>query len=145
MAVDAFAEDVLADNPIGYWRLGERPGQPAADSSPNGNNGTYNGGITLGQRLRPLLGGDTAALFDGATGDRRPAADRREGELREHDAVRPERAAGRGHVFVELRCPIAGSDFNAAVATSTWTSSSPSATGGPPSPIRPEGRVRSKA
>ena len=119
MAVDAFANEVVVDGPIGYWRFGESLGQPAADSSPNGNDGTYNGGITLG--LPGFQGGDTAALFDGATGivkvtnspesqsaqhydggkgqvgrpDGRPAAACREGELRWDDAVRPKRAAGR--------------------------------------------------
>jgi hypothetical protein len=68
MAVDAFAQDVLADNPVGYWRFGEASGTVAADSSPHGHTGTYNGAITLGQQLRPLLGGDTAARFDGAAG-----------------------------------------------------------------------------
>ena len=65
MAVDAFENEVMADGPVGYWRLRESPGQPAADSSQNGNHGTYNGGITLG--LPGFQGGDTAALFDGAT------------------------------------------------------------------------------
>ena len=62
-----FANAVMTDNPIGYWRLGEAPGiANAADSSGRGNNGTYSGGITLGQP--GFHGGDTAALFDGATG-----------------------------------------------------------------------------
>jgi hypothetical protein len=63
-----FANQVLADGPIGYWRLGEAPGSAsAADSSGRGNNGTYSsGGITLGQP--GFHGGDTAALFDGARG-----------------------------------------------------------------------------
>lgn len=38
----------------------------AADASGNANNGTYSGGITLGQP--GFHGGDTAALFDGVTG-----------------------------------------------------------------------------
>ncbi len=63
-----FTTEVLADGPIGYWRLGEAPGSAsAADSSGHGNNGTYSsGGITLGQP--GFHGGDTAALFDGTTG-----------------------------------------------------------------------------
>jgi Concanavalin A-like lectin/glucanases superfamily/CARDB len=66
-APPSYAAQVLADGPIGYWRLGEAPGSPtAADSSVNGNNGNYTGGITLGQP--GFHGGDTAALFDGATG-----------------------------------------------------------------------------
>ncbi len=67
MAPITFATEVLADGPIGFWRLGEAPGTAsAADASGNANNGTYSGGITLGQP--GFHGGDTAALFDGATG-----------------------------------------------------------------------------
>lgn len=66
MAISNFATEVFADGPIGFWRLGEGPGSViAADASGNGNNGTCSGGITFGQ---PGFDGDTAALFDGATG-----------------------------------------------------------------------------
>ena len=60
-----FANAVLADTPIGYWRLNEMPGAiTALDISGNANHGTYSAtGITLGQP--GLGGGDTAALFDG--------------------------------------------------------------------------------
>jgi hypothetical protein len=69
MALIDYATEVLADGPIGYWRLGEAPGSTsAADSSPSviKNDGKYSGGITLG--LPGFHGGDTAALFDGKTG-----------------------------------------------------------------------------
>jgi hypothetical protein len=67
MAISNFATEVLADGPIGYWRLGERSGSVSAgDASGNGNHGTCSGGITFGQP--GFHGGDTAALFDGATG-----------------------------------------------------------------------------
>jgi hypothetical protein len=63
----------MADGPVGYWRLAETTlSAPAADISPPQppnppNNGTYSAsGITLGQP--GFHGGDTAALFDGATG-----------------------------------------------------------------------------
>lgn len=36
-----YADVVMADAPIGYWRLGEASGTTAADSSGNGYNGTY--------------------------------------------------------------------------------------------------------
>jgi hypothetical protein len=64
----SFAAEVLADEPIGYWRLGEAPGSTrAADASGNANTGSYSSsGITLGQP--GLHSGDTAALFDGVTG-----------------------------------------------------------------------------
>jgi|GEM_PF-1610308 len=67
-APNRYATQVLADGPIGYWRLGESPGATAAaDSSGHGNNGTYSAtGITLGQP--GFHDGDTAALFDGRSG-----------------------------------------------------------------------------
>ena len=75
MAVINFANEVMVDRPIGFWRLGDPPGSmTAADSSVNPITGTLNGnngicspsGITFGQP--GLYGGDTAALFDGLTG-----------------------------------------------------------------------------
>jgi hypothetical protein len=68
MALGTYDTAVLADQPIGYWRLGEAPGSAiAADASGHGNHGNYSSvGITLGQP--GFHGGDTAALFDGATG-----------------------------------------------------------------------------
>jgi len=57
----------MADGPNGYWRLGDGRGSTTAvDSSGNGHDGNVRGGVTLGLRAFPL--GDTAALFDGATG-----------------------------------------------------------------------------
>jgi hypothetical protein len=144
MAVDAFAQDVLADNPVGYWRFGESPGSDAADSSPNGHTGTYHGGVTLGQRLRPLLGGDTAALFDGATGIvtvpnshalnppsiTMEAIVRWDGATGVQQRIVEKESFARttqyglsvqpnGHVFAELRCPVAGAPFNSAIGTSS--------------------------
>jgi hypothetical protein len=141
LAVDAFANEVVADGPVGYWRLGESHGQPAADSSPNGNHGTYNGGITVG--LPGFQGGDTAALFDGATGIIRvpnspslnPPSITMEAKVRwdgptgvQQRIVEKESFAGTtqyglsvqptGHVFVELRCPTAANAFNSVTATS---------------------------
>src|SRR5262245_45056441 len=67
MAISNFAAEVLADGPIGFWRLGEAPGSvTAADSSGNGNNGSCSGTITFGEP--GFHGGDTAALFAGVTG-----------------------------------------------------------------------------
>jgi len=64
-APDAFATAVLALNPLVYWRLGDSSG-PAVDASPNGRDGTYTGGPTLG--ATGLLHGsaDTAVAFDGS-------------------------------------------------------------------------------
>ena len=44
-----YANRVLADSPLGYWRLGEFSGSVAVDSSGNGNDGTYVGNVVLGQ------------------------------------------------------------------------------------------------
>lgn len=38
-----YSPEVLADSPIGYWRLDETSGTTAYDSSGNGRNGTYSG------------------------------------------------------------------------------------------------------
>ena len=60
-----YYSEVLADAPLGYWRLGESSGTTAADSSGNGRNGTYSGTYTLG-----AAGGinavNTAVSFAGA-------------------------------------------------------------------------------
>jgi hypothetical protein len=142
MAVNSFAAEVLADGPSGYWRLAEGPGQPAADSSPNGNDGQYQGGITLG--LPGFHGGDTAALFDGATGivmipnspSLNPSSITMEAKVRwdgptgvQQRIIEKESFAGTtqyglsvqptGHIFVELRCPTAANPFNDVTATST--------------------------
>ena len=44
----AYSEQVLADGPRSYWRLGETSGTSAADVT-GANGGTYGGGVTLGQ------------------------------------------------------------------------------------------------
>lgn len=55
---NAYATEVLADSPNGYWRVGEPSGTSAVDSSGNSNTGTYVNTPTLG-----LAG----ALADGNT------------------------------------------------------------------------------
>lgn len=69
-APDTYAAAVMADTPIGYWRLGEASvTSPAADKSVSGNNGKYSPtGITLGQPGFHSDGIETAALFDGVNG-----------------------------------------------------------------------------
>lgn len=62
-----YREEVLADAPVGYWRLGEASGTVAKDSSGNGRDGTYVGGVTLGA-AGAVGDGNTAARFDGITG-----------------------------------------------------------------------------
>ncbi len=58
-------------NPSAWWKLADAVGSlTALDSSGNGYNGTVSGGVTFGQP--GAISGtpsDTAALFDGSTGD----------------------------------------------------------------------------
>lgn len=64
----AYQDEVLADSPIAYYRLGETSGTVANDSSGYNRNGAYSAtGVTLG--VAGLLSGDTdkAAYFDPAT------------------------------------------------------------------------------
>lgn len=43
-----YDDAVLADSPLGFWRLGETSGIVAADASGHGRDGTYTGGPVLG-------------------------------------------------------------------------------------------------
>lgn len=62
-----YQDEVLSDNPRGYWRFEEAAGPQAADSSGNLLHGTYTGGVTLGAPGAAGIGGN-AAVFDGSTG-----------------------------------------------------------------------------
>ena len=66
-ARQSYAAAILADAPAGYWRMGETSGTTMTDATTNGNDGTYAGGVKLGQP--GALTGDkaTAVAFDGAT------------------------------------------------------------------------------
>jgi hypothetical protein len=70
--LDASARDyasvILADRPVGYWRLGERQGTIAYDSSGNHIDGSYLGGFALGAPGALANDPDTAITLDGATG-----------------------------------------------------------------------------
>jgi hypothetical protein len=61
-----YKDAVLADNPAGYWRLGETSGATAADGM-RGRHGTYTNAPTLNQT--GALNGDAnpAVTFDGTT------------------------------------------------------------------------------
>ena len=53
---------------VGYWRFGEATGAPAADEH-GARPGAYSGGVTLGAAGAILDDPDTAAAFDGISGE----------------------------------------------------------------------------
>lgn len=57
---------VMADGPVGYWRLGESSGTTAKDEIGNAHPGTYYGGYE--QKVPGITAEDTATRFDGTTG-----------------------------------------------------------------------------
>lgn len=61
-----YNEAVLADSPIGYWKLNERSGTVAQDISGNNRHGTYHGTVKLATQ-GAFAEGD-AVVFDGKTG-----------------------------------------------------------------------------
>lgn len=61
-APSGYAAEVLADNPLGYWRLGETSGTVMTDASGNGRNGVYENGPGLG--ATGLLTGDSDKAVD---------------------------------------------------------------------------------
>jgi autotransporter-associated beta strand protein/parallel beta-helix repeat protein len=64
-----YANEVLADNPLAYYRLDDPLGsETAADDSGNHQTGAYQGGVTTGVDGALPHDSDTAALFDGSTG-----------------------------------------------------------------------------
>jgi hypothetical protein len=69
-ATASYISVIEADNPIGYWRLGESGGTTAADSSGNGHTGTTGGltGVTLGGSTGAIVGdSNNAAYFAGSS------------------------------------------------------------------------------
>ena len=60
----AYADEVLADGPVGYWKLKEAAGTTITDSSGNSLTGTFNGTIATGN---PLANGATAIDFNGSS------------------------------------------------------------------------------
>jgi len=60
-----YRDEVLADGPVAYWRFGETGGTTAVDET-SSNNGTYAGGVSLGQPGALVSdGANKAASFDG--------------------------------------------------------------------------------
>jgi len=62
-----YAQEVLLDHPLAYWRFDEKSGTTATDSSGNGNDGTYVGGVTLGSPGAIVNDPGTSVTFDGLT------------------------------------------------------------------------------
>lgn len=65
-ATTTYRQNVLADQPSGYWRLDETSGTTAADISAGNRPGVYNG-VTLGQPGALATDGDLAAGFNGSS------------------------------------------------------------------------------
>jgi hypothetical protein len=62
LALAAYQDEVLADNPVAYYRFEETSGTTAFDTA-NSNDGSYVNGVLLDQPSAPGLG--KAATFDG--------------------------------------------------------------------------------
>jgi hypothetical protein len=62
-----YSSEVLADTPIGYWRLGDASGTTMTDSSGNSRNGTYANSPTLGTTGLLTSDSDTAVTFASAS------------------------------------------------------------------------------
>jgi hypothetical protein len=61
----SYAATVLSDGPIAYWRLDDTTTATAKDSSGNGHDGTYQGGVTLGAQGAIANDTDKAVQFGG--------------------------------------------------------------------------------
>jgi hypothetical protein len=64
----SYAQVVLADQPIGYWRLGDVPPITLVADELGANPGTAQGGTQFGQTGALSTDADTAVGFDGQTG-----------------------------------------------------------------------------
>lgn len=62
----SYSDEVLADGPTSYWRMGESSGTAMLDAK-GLNNGTYIGAPTLGQPGALPYDSNTAATFNGTT------------------------------------------------------------------------------
>lgn len=66
----AYADAVLADSPLGYWKLDEASGTTCADSSGNGRDLTYGGSPNFRNSGPPIVGGTSYAVgLDGVNGE----------------------------------------------------------------------------
>lgn len=60
-----YQAEVLADSPVGYWRLDDTSGTAMVDTSGNGRDGTYVNAPTLGNASLLTSGGGSAVGFNG--------------------------------------------------------------------------------
>ncbi|MBP7568779.1 MAG: LamG domain-containing protein [Acidobacteria bacterium] len=67
-AATGYQEAVLADAPVGYWRLGEAAGTTLVDASGYGRHGSYVGGEAVTYGAAGAVHGDTAVTFNGVAG-----------------------------------------------------------------------------
>ncbi len=63
-----YADAVLADQPVRYYRLDEISGTTFYDAMASGNNGAITGGVTVGATGLLTGDGDKAATFNGSSG-----------------------------------------------------------------------------
>ena len=63
--LDSYAQAVLADKPIGYWRLDEKGGSVAFDFLGQGINGHYKAGVVLAQK--GALTGNAGVKIEGVS------------------------------------------------------------------------------
>ncbi len=69
-ATTSYQQAVLESGPVFYWRLGEPAGATTAqDATGRGNIGSYTGPLTLGVPGGIARDSDTAAAFDGSSGN----------------------------------------------------------------------------
>lgn len=64
----SYIDEVTADAPLSWWRLGESSGTNAVATGSAPTNGTYTGGYTLGSTGLVTGSSDTAITLDGSTG-----------------------------------------------------------------------------
>lgn len=64
---EGYAQAVLSDAPLGYWRMDAASGTTETDRSTGGNNGTYHGSFALNQS-GVLSDGDAAVTFSNGNG-----------------------------------------------------------------------------
>jgi hypothetical protein len=104
-----YPAQVLADNPVGYWRLDDASGASVADASGHGLSGSINDGVTR-QPGGALTDGDASMTFDGNTGRVRVAPDAQlsiasgltmEAWIKTSDAGRSQRIVGKGGAFTQ--------------------------------------------